>query len=173
MIEAKEHSGKLLVSLTDGKKLGKVEDLYLDSDARRVVSVFLGTEGFISRKALAIARGDVRVVGVDVLLVAGPDVVQALESIPDSATFTRVDDLRGRDVQTEGGTRIGVVEDVLLDDEMRVLGIRLGKVFVQGPVAERKAIAREALTSLGSKDVPMTAVMEKAESMDVADPHPR
>lgn len=173
MITSKEHSGKLLISITDGKKLGKVEGLYLDRDVRQVVGVFLGTEGFINRKALAIVRDAVQIFGVDVLLAAGSDKVTALESIPDSATFILVDDLRGRDVQTEGGTRIGVMEDVLLDSELRVLGIALGKVHVQGPLAERKAIARDAITSLGSKDVPMTAVMEKAESMTIPDQQPQ
>jgi len=167
MITAKEHTGKLLVSITDGKKLGEIKGLYLDLDARQVVGVFLGTEGLINRKTLAMSQSAVQVCGVDVWLVSGPDKVVPLDNIPDSATFVLVSDLRGREIETEGGTKIGVVEDVLLDSGARVLGFALGKVYVQGPLAERKAIAREAITSLGSKDKPMTATMALAESQTI------
>ncbi len=164
MIASKEHTGKLLVSITDGKRLGEIKGLYLDPDARQVAGVFLGTEGLINRKTLAMPQSAVQLYGVDVWLVSGSDKVTALENIPDSATFILVSDLRGREIQTEGGTKIGVVEDVLLDSGIRVLGFTLGKVYVQGPLAERKAIIREAITSLGSKDKPMTATMAQAES---------
>ena len=59
MITSKDHSGKPLISITDGKKLGEVKDLYLDQDMRQVAAVFLGKEGLISRKALVIPRSAV------------------------------------------------------------------------------------------------------------------
>ncbi|MBN1873563.1 MAG: PRC-barrel domain-containing protein [Anaerolineae bacterium] len=164
MATSKEHTGKLLISITDGKKLGEIKGLYLDPDARQVVGVFLGTEGLINRKTLAMPQSAVQLCGIDVWLVAGSDTVTTLDALPDSATFIQVSDLRGREVQTEGGTKIGVVEDVLLDGRMCVLGFILGKVFVQGPLAERKTIIRDAITSLGSKDQPITATMAQAES---------
>ncbi len=167
MVTSKEHTGKLLISITDGKKLGEIKGLYLDPDARQVVGVFLGTEGLINRKTLAMAQSAVQLCGIDVWLVAGSDTVTTLDAIPDSATFVAVSDLRGHEVHTEGGTKIGVVEDVLLDPTMRVLGFTLGKVFVQGPLAERKAIARDAIASLGGKDKPMTATMAQAESLTI------
>ena len=168
MIRSKEHSNKLLVSITDGKKLGDVKGLYLDLDMRRVAGVFLGMEGLINRKALAIPRSSVQVYGIDVWLVSGSDIVMALDEIPDSATFTLAGDLRGREVQTEGGTKLAVVEDVLLDSEARVLGFALGKVYAEGPLAERMAIAREAITDLGNEEKPMTAILSQAESLPVS-----
>lgn len=167
MTTSKEFTNKLLISITDGKKLGEIKGLYLDPDARQVVGIFLGTEGLINRKTLAMAQSAVQVYGIDAWLIAGSDTVTTLDALPDSATFIAVGDLRGREVHTEGGTKIGVVEDVLLDSGMRVLGFTLGKVFVQGPLADRKAIARDAVTSLGGKDAPMTATMALAESQAI------
>ena len=167
MITSKEHSNKPLVSITDGKELGEVKGLYLDLDMRQVAGVFLGTEGLINRKVLAIPRSAVQVYGIDVWLVSGPDTVTTLEDIPDSATFTLVSDLRGREVQTEGGTKLAEVEDVLLDGETRVLGFTLGKVYAEGPLDERKTIVREAITDLGSEDKPMTANLAQAESLTI------
>ncbi len=170
MVTSKEHSNKHLIRITDGKKLGEVKGLYLDLDMRQVAGISLGGEGHLNRKnrkELAIARSAVQVCGIDVWLVSGPDTVTTLEDIPDSANFTLVSDLRGREIQTEGGTKLGAVEDVLLDSEMRVLGFTLGKVYARGTLAERKSIARDAITDFGSKDTPITVILAQAESLTI------
>lgn len=46
-----------------------------------------------------------------------------------------------------------------------MLGFALGKVHMRGPLAERKTIARDAITTLGSKEKPMTTVVEQAKSL--------
>jgi uncharacterized protein YrrD len=165
MITSREHSNKPIISITDGKKLGEVKDLYLDQDMRQVSAVFIGKEGLISRKTLVIARSAVQVYGIDVWLVSGSDTVMQPEGIPESGTFTLVGDLRGRELQTEGGTKVGVIDHVILDNEARVLGFGLGKVYAQGPLAERKAIARDAIISLGTTKEPMTINLAQAESL--------
>jgi sporulation protein YlmC with PRC-barrel domain len=164
MIMSKELSNKPIISITDGKKLGEVKDLYLDQDMRQVAAIFLGKEGLINRKTLMIARNAVQVYGIDVLLVSGSDTVSGPEAIPESGTFTLVSDLRGRELQTEGGTKVGVIDHVILDHEARVLGFGLGKVYAQGPLAERKTIARDAILNLGNMKEPMTINLAQAES---------
>jgi uncharacterized protein YrrD len=168
MKTSKELSNKPVISITDGRRLGEIKDLYLDKDMRQVAAIFLGKEGLINQKALMIERGDVQVYGVDVWLVSSPDKVVKQDDVHGSAQFTLVGELRGREIQTEGGTKLGVVDDVILDDEAGLLGFTLGKVYAQGPLAERKTIAREAVTQLGSKKEPMTIVLEQAESMALA-----
>lgn len=59
------------------------------------------------------------------------------------------------------------VENVLLNSETRVLVFTLGKVYAEGPLAERMAIAREAISDPGSKDKPMTAILAQAESLTI------
>lgn len=165
MKTSKELSNKPLISITDGRKQGEIKDLYLDKDMHQVAAVFLGKEGLINQKALMIERSAVQVYGSDVWLVSGSDKVRKQDDVRDSDSFILVGDLRGREIQTEGGTKLGVVEDVILDDEARLLGFALGKVYAQGPLAERKTIAREAVTDLGSKKEPMTIILAQAESM--------
>jgi sporulation protein YlmC with PRC-barrel domain len=164
MITSKELSNKSIISITDGKKLGEVKDLYLDQDLRQVAAIFLGKEGVISRKTLMIARSAVQVYGIDVWLVSGPDVVSAPEAIPESGTFSLIGDLRGRELQTEGGTKVGVIDHVILDQEAHVLGFGLSKVYAQGPLAERKTIARDAILNVGNTKEPMTINLAQAES---------
>lgn len=165
MITSKDHSNKPIISIADGKKLGEVKDLYLDQDMRQVAAVFLGREGLINRKTLVIARSTVQVYGIDAWLASGSDTVVGPEDIPESGTFTLVGELRGRELQTEGGTKIGIIDHVILDNEARVLGFGLGKVYAQGPLAERKSIARDAVISLGTAKEPMTINLAQAESL--------
>ena len=164
MITSREHSNKPIISITDGKKLGEVKDLYLDQEMRQVAAVFLGKEGLINRKTLMIDRSAVQVYGVDVWLVSNSNTVQGSGDIPGSETFILVGELRGREIQTEGGTKIAVIADVILDNEGRVLGFDLGKVYAQGPLADRKAIAREVILNLGNTKEPMTINLAQAES---------
>ena len=165
MITSKEQSNKPLISITDGKKLGEIKDLFLDQEMREVAAVFLGREGLISRKTLLIPRSAVQVYGIDVWLVSGSDTVTGPEGLSEVGTLTLIGDLRGRELQTEGGTKIGVIDHVILDNEARVLGFGLGKVYAQGPLAERKMLAREAIMDLGDAKKPMTVNLAQAESL--------
>jgi len=164
MLTSKEIINRMVISINDGKKLGQIEDIYLDLDMRQVVGVYLGSEGLIRRKDKAILRSNIQVLGVDAWLVSSSDVVTPLNTIPDSATFTLVDNLRGRDIQTDGGTKLGVVDDVILDLDLQVLGFLLGKVYVQGPLAKKKAVVREAIMDTGGKDRAMIIDLVAAES---------
>jgi len=164
MITSKELTGKPIISIADGKRLGDVKDLYLDGEIHQVVGVYLGSEGIIKRKEMMIARDAVQVSGIDVWLVSSSDIVKPREETPDSELYLLIGNMRGREIQTDGGTKLGTVEDVLLDDELRVLGFSLGKVYAQGPLAERKAVIRDAIKDLGSKDTPMVADLALAES---------
>ena len=165
MITSRDLSGKPIISITDGKKVGEVKDLYLDQEMRQVAAVFLGKEGLISRKTLVIARSAVQVYGIDAWLVSGSDIVMKVEELPESGTFLLVGALRGRELQTEGGTKVASIDHVILDAEGRVLGFGLGKVYSQGPLAERKAIARDAILQLGAAKDPMTINLAQAESL--------
>jgi len=167
MNTSKGHSNKPLINITDGKKLGEVKGLYLDADMRLVTGVYVGSEGIINRKELAIPRSAVQVIGVDAWLVSASDAVVPLAEIPESSSFVPVSSLRGREVQTEGGTMLGVVEDVILDSQAQVLGFSLGKVYAKGPLEAKKAIVREAVTDLGGEEKPMTAILAQAESLSI------
>lgn len=168
MSTAKDQQNKWLISITDGVKLGEIKDLFVDSGYTKVVASYLGEEGsFFKKTPRAIERSYIQVFGVDAWLVSGSDTTRSLLEISGSEDFILVSDIRGREIHSEGNTPLGVVEDVLLDKETNVVGFTLSKIFVQGPISERKAIAREAITNFGSKDTPMKTLLNKAESLEI------
>ncbi len=163
------HQNKPLISVTDGKKVGEVKDVYLDKDLSKVVAVFLGKEGLINRKTWVIDRAHVPVFGIDVWLVAGSDKTATLETLGGAETFMLLSDLRGREVQTGGGTKVGTIGDVVIDAQGFVKGFVFDKVLVQGPLAEARMIARAAISILGSKTTPMITELEQAEKLKVGE----
>jgi uncharacterized protein YrrD len=159
--------GKPIIRVSDGKQLGAVTDVYLDYELTRITAIHLGSEGIIRRSAQTIDRASVTVMGVDAWLVAAPTNVVGLGDIAGSDTYVRAGTLRGRQIVTDGGTPLGTIGDVIVDESGAVLGFALAKVAVQGPLAERKTIARAAISALGDERNPMTAVLARAEEIVV------
>jgi uncharacterized protein YrrD len=167
MQKTKEFQGKLLISVTDGKNLGEIKDVYLDKDANEVIAVYLGKTGIISRKTHLIHIDQIRLFGVDAWLVNGSDKVMTKDEVEGSDQFILAEDLRGRSIQTDGKTKLGTVGDIVVDSRMNVLGFAFEKIHVEGPLSEQKAVARAAITKLGD---PMIAVLEQAERLKVEEP---
>ena len=163
MLTGRQLHNKPLIGMTDGKKLGEIKDLYLDSALKRVTAVSLGKEGLLRRKPQVIDRALIQVLGVDVWLVAGPDSIVDLESLADGDSMVAVSELKGHEIQSEGGTKLAAIEDVILDPNGTVLGFTLGKLYVQGPLAERKVITRAAITDVSNKDNPLMTTLARAE----------
>ncbi|MBC8249335.1 MAG: PRC-barrel domain-containing protein [Anaerolineales bacterium] len=163
MQAGKDLIGKQIISISDGRQLGTVKDLYLDSSLNLVVGVYLGAQGLFSRKSLLIERNNVMVFGVDAILAKHADAVTDSSKAVEWAKWIRRDKLQGWQVATAGGTKVGTIDDVILDEAMRVIGFRLLRVFVEGPIAERRAVAREAVIEAGNEDEVMIIDLSKAE----------
>ncbi len=167
MFMARQFRNKPLINIVDGKQLGTIEDLYLDKSLGMVKAVFLGSEGFITRRSYIVDLASIQVCGSDAWLVRGADKVVNLDQYPETDSIILAGSLKGREIQTDGGTKIGTVDDVILDPEAKVVGFSLGRVHVHGPLADRRQIARAAITNVGSEDRPMIAQLETAESIEI------
>jgi uncharacterized protein YrrD len=174
----KELLGKPIYSLTNGQLLGSVKDLYLDSNLETVNGVYLGSEGLFSRKARFIERKDLTVLGLDAVLASNSDVVMDSGEIDKAEMWLRREDLQGREIETPGGTKVGTVGDVVLDDEANIIGFALARVHVSGPVAENRAVMKDAVLDTGGvagkvivdlsiAEQPIVEQVEPAETDDI------
>lgn len=159
----KELIGKPIYSVTDGRFLGNVKDLYVNDTLYWLAGIFLGSEGIIKRKSLVIHRDYVVVFGLDAVLTQKSDVVTDDKEETAVASWLRLSDLRGREVDTPGGTKVGTIGDIILGEEAHIQGFTLAKVFVEGPVAEQGTIPRDALIDTGNEDGRMTIDLPKVE----------
>ena len=169
MQSGESYVGQPVFSVTQGRNLGKVKDLYVSSDLTTVVGVYLGSEGFFSRTQRCIEAANVAVYGVDAVLVKEDDVVIDGAAACEANTWLRRDRLPGRPVITAGGTQVGTVDDIIVDETMCIIGIELDRIFVEGPVARNRAIVREAVTNVGNEGA-MIIDLRIAERQELAAP---
>ena len=159
----KDLTGKPIFSITDGQNLGSVKDVYFDNDLNIITGIFTGTEGLLKRKALMIPSNQVSIYGIDAVLVNDNDVIIQEESHDEAKSWVRLSKLKGREVDTPGGTRVATVGDVVLGEQGNIIGFALSKVFVEGPVAQQGQITRSAIVDTGNEDGIMTINLTQAE----------
>lgn len=161
----KDLTGKLIISVTDGRIIGNVKDLYVDAALSGLTGIYIGHEGLLKRKSLLIPRDSVVVFGIDAILVKKADVITSDQELLEVADWVRLSKLRGRDVDTPGGTKVGAIGDILLSEEGQITGFSLAKVFVEGPVAQHGLIPRQAMLDTGGEDTVMTVDLAKVEGV--------
>lgn len=149
---AHEMNGQALVTIEDGEKIGEVADMLFDPQALRIAALTFTKGGLLNRETFTLPANQVRVWGKDVILVNRPGELQSVNTQQQQNWVKLSDQLRGRYVVSTDGTRVGQVNDVLIDDQGQLAGYDLSQVFIEGPLAEAKRIPVEATSSLG-KDV--------------------
>ncbi len=159
----KDLAGKPIISVTDGRIIGNVKDIYVNMDLTWLTGIFLGQEGLIKRKSLLIPREDVAVFGIDAILVKRTEAITSDREQEESDEWLRLSKLRGRQVDTPGGTKVGTIGDIILGESGQITGFALAKAFVEGPVAELGTIPRDAMVDAGEEDGIMTVDLTKAE----------
>lgn len=159
----KDLTGKPIYSITDGQNLGSVKDVYFDNDLNIITGIFTGTEGLLKRKSLMIPSNQVSVYGIDAVLVNDNDVIMQEDNHDDAKSWVRLSKLKGREVDTPGGTRVATIGDVVLGEQGNIIGFALSKVFVEGPVAQQGQISRSAIVDTGNEDGVMTINLTQAE----------
>ena len=159
----KELIDKPIISMTDGKFLGKVKDLLVDPNLERLEGLFLGKEGLLRRKVRFLRREDVYVFGIDAILAKNSDSVSDSSADATVKSWVQGSKLDGRALDTPGGTKVGKVGDIIVNEDAGIIGFQLSKIAVEGPIAERGNISRSACIDVGHDDGAMTINMNVAE----------
>ncbi len=167
MRSAKELIGKPIYSITNGRLVGTVKDLYVDSDLHKVTGVFTGTEGLFNRRAQLIPFDRVSVLGIDAVLVVESNVIKEDREYAPSQEWLRRASLQGRVMHTAGGTKVGSVGDILLDDDSKVVAFTLSRVFVEGPITKNRIVSRGAVLDTGGIDGTMIIDLAEVEQSNI------
>jgi uncharacterized protein YrrD len=145
--------GKKIVSVTNGEIIGEVVDVLVDPEERYVAALITSKGNLFRRETQMLARDDISVIGKHVILSTQPDVVRNREDFNTADQWVAVSDhLRGNDVVTSDGTRVGRLQDIIIDPHGQIIAYALSNVAVSGPIADSKQIPAESIQSFG-KDV--------------------
>ncbi len=142
---------KPIVSAVDGKIIAKVKDLLIDPTTRTVSAILYEEGNILSRQTRLVPAGAIQVWGIDVILIASAEAVVPKEQLACHEQCLSVSDqLKGRSIVSQDGTRIGELNDVVIDSNGVIVGYDLGKVYIEGPIAKSKRIGVEATHALGA-----------------------
>lgn len=167
MRSAKELIGKPIYSLTNGRLIGSVKDLYVDSDLQKVTGLYVGSEGIFNRRARLIPRDQVAVYGIDAVLVVDSNVIKDDKEYAPSQEWLRREDLQGRVMHTAGGTKVASVGDLLLDDDSKVVAFSLSRVHVEGPISNNRIVSRAAILDPGGFEGNMIVDLAEVEQSSI------
>ena len=167
MRSAKELIGKPIYSLTSGRLIGSVKDLYVDPDLQKITGLYVGSEGIFNRRARLIARDQVTVFGIDSVLVVDSNVIVDDKEYPPSQEWLRREDLQGRVMHTAGGTKVASVGDLLLDDNAKVVAFSLSRVHVEGPISNNRIVSRAAILDPGGFEGNMIVDLTEVEQSSI------
>ncbi|MBI4264763.1 MAG: PRC-barrel domain-containing protein [Acidobacteria bacterium] len=131
MIGASEPGGRAVIDIEAAEKLGRLDAVVIDPAARRVVGLVVSRGGSIvnSPTRTVISASSMHAIGPDAVTVR----LDRTQAVRDERAddLPRVSDFVGRTVVSRGGTRLGVVGDVLISGpDGRILGYELANPSV-------------------------------------------
>jgi uncharacterized protein YrrD len=135
MIRATDLSGRTVIDMDAAEKLGRIDTIFIDPDARQLAGFRLSRGGslFGTDAHTTIPASSVYAIGPDVITVR-----HAASHGDDTARFEqlpRINDVIGRKVVSRDGRLLGVVDDVLISGaDGRIVGYHLADSDVMSRV---------------------------------------
>jgi sporulation protein YlmC with PRC-barrel domain len=148
-----------VVSVSDGAKLGYIDDLLFDTGQLQVAAFCLSTEG--QHAVIPIAA--VQSVGADAVLVADGKVVRSLSAETALAALPGLDRMKSLKVVDERGDLVGRLTDLDVDPANgKVLDVRTHEGGVLGIGGKSATIAAADVRSVGDEVMVVAAAARSA-----------
>ena len=144
----KDLHGMTILDVRDGKKLGQADEVVISPDDGRVLGFVMKTGGLLRNGESIVEIDDVRAIGRDAITVEGEEVAHTSEAASEAFSQARSGEraLAGRKVVTQGGSLVGQVDDVAIDEDgRRVTALLLGG----GLLEQSDAVAADRIVSVG------------------------
>jgi uncharacterized protein YrrD len=133
--------GYQIISTSNGRVIGEVEDLLIDPKKLEVAAVITSSGNLLDPTIKAISREDILVWGEDFILASDPDIIHELDTLEGSKEWQTVTgEINGKGVLNTKEEKIAELNDVVINSEAQIVGYDLSKVFIDGPVKKSKRI---------------------------------
>ncbi len=153
-MKGKELKGKTVVSITDGAKLGQVDDVLVDTEGLRVAALHVkgpGAEALIPFDKVTSATSDV-------VTVPNSTAAQPPRAQDDAEHLASLGEVTKLKVIDEAGTFLGVIQSVEVDPQSgAILEMQTQKGTAMGLGRESHTIAASEVTSVGEEVVVVQA----------------
>jgi len=122
-VNHKQIEGLAVISIADGAKVGTINQMFVDTNARRLVGFGIRPEGgrLSEDTPNVIDIDDIYALGADALTLNDTNAVRGDRTRAAMSGLVDVDELTKRKVMTEGGTHVGEVASLEFDDRSYAL----------------------------------------------------
>jgi uncharacterized protein YrrD len=140
MRKGKDANGLLVIARDTGRKLGKVEDLVIDSQGSRILGILVDEAGWF-KEAKVVAWPSFRVIGLDAVIIDDEASVKKASDVPEMSEVLKGGNvLVGARVATTDGRELGKIEEFYFDPQTGVVkGFELsggkGRSFLPTPAS--------------------------------------
>ena len=148
MRTGKDLIGLAIVDVRDGKKLGTADEVVISPNDGRLLRFVMKHGGLFSSSEAIVEIDDVESIGPDAITVEGDEVAHTPEA--SAAAFREAREgersLVGRKIVTQGGSLVGQVSDVVINEQQR----RVTSLMIGGGMLEQgDTLPAERLVSVG------------------------
>lgn len=167
--------GTPVVSLDTGITLGKIESVFLDCDARRLVAFSFSTGGGLlsSKRGHIVEIDDIHAIGPDAVTLDDARAVHDLVLMDGKVqNLVDLDQVVKRGVMTDAGANLGHILGLDFDPET----FRLQSIRVKDKAGEERSVDGTDIVSIGEEVIvvadPATAAARRAASEAMPMPTP-
>jgi len=112
-VNAKQIKGLPVIGIAEGATLGKVDDVYIDVDARKLLGFVIDAENSMEvLDGAYLDPADIRSIGPDAVMVDSQEAVRGTSMRREIGSLVNIDSLLKRGVMTQSGVSVGNVSDV-------------------------------------------------------------
>lgn len=144
-----ELHGLAVMTLADGSRLGRVQDVVFHALSGRIVGFLVDPGGLLARPRF-LPAGKVQSLGADALTVADADALTDAPNAGAEPDTLEAKMLAGRAVISETGTALGTVKDVLVEtDALVVPSLVLVTSFLDNALHGRPTLPLSLVRTVG------------------------
>jgi sporulation protein YlmC with PRC-barrel domain len=158
-MNATDIKGKAVISVTNGARLGRVDDVLFDAGSLAIAAFRVSAEG---QQAL-IPFAQVQSLGSDAVMVPGDDVAQWITTSSAGEGLISFDALKGYKVLDDAGTLLGTPQALEIeptDGRLRQLQVHKGGVLGMG--GQSITVPGSAIASVGADVIVVRAATPSA-----------
>ena len=147
-MKSKDLTGKTVVSIEEGAKLGRVDDVLVDTDALRVAALHV-----TGKEAAALIPFDrVQSTGGEVVTVPSRAAAQRPQAQDEAEHLASLGAVTKRKVVDEAGTFLGVVQSLEVDPQSgAILELQTQKATALGLGRESHTVTASEVTTVGEE----------------------
>ncbi|WP_408954800.1 PRC-barrel domain-containing protein [Natroniella sp. ANB-PHB2] len=150
MRRGQELIGLPIVELEEGELVGKVVDILFSPQQKQLLGVAVENKK-VWKKARLIPQQKLYILGKDIIIIDNKRNLNQVEKSVESLNYGA--SVMGKEVITEQGEVLGVVEDVIVDQKQNLLGYELTDGLIQDILTGRKVILFDKIELAYGQDI--------------------